>query len=296
MLFSSVGTLILYTSWAGARFGWAAPEALALLGMSGALAVAFIYEERRAPEPILELSLLVRRSVWPPLLATCIFGFANFAMAFFIPLFGLVVRGDDPVRAGFALAPLTAGLLFSGIVFGRRSAATGRYRRYASLGLIIYLVGLAFLVTADGNTPLPAFLFYNLLLGMGSGALSPVVVTSIQNAVEERYLGVASSLPGFSRAVAQTIGTSMLGSLLALRISTHIRRAVSPIAPAGVDIESLTKSPETIHNFGDPLRAAAVEAYRAAFSETFLVMMAVMTLALIATRFMRDPVTSDPSR
>ena len=295
LLFSSVGTLILYTSWAGARFGWAAPEALALLGMSGALAVAFIYEERRAPEPILELSLLVRRSVWPPLLATCIFGFANFAMAFFIPLFGLVVRGDDPVRAGFALAPLTAGLLFSGIVFGRRSAATGRYRRYASLGLIIYLVGLAFLVTADGDTPLPAFLFYNLLLGMGSGALSPVVVTSIQNAVEERYLGVASSLPGFSRAVAQTIGTSMLGSLLALRISTHIRRAVSPIAPAGVDIESLTQSPETIHNFGDPLRAAAVEAYRAAFSETFLVMMAVMTLALIATRFMRDPVTSDPS-
>ena len=50
----------------------------------------------------------------------------------------------------------------------------------------------------DGDTPLPAFLFYNLLLGMGSGALSPVVVTSIQNAVEERYLGVASSLPGFS--------------------------------------------------------------------------------------------------
>ena len=59
------------------------------------------------------------------------------------------------------------------------------------------------------------------ILGVGSGALSPVVVTSIQNAVEERYLGVASSLPGFSRAVAQTIGTSVLGSLLALRIGLH---------------------------------------------------------------------------
>ena len=239
---------------------------------------------------------LHQRSIWAPLLATCIFGFANFAIAFFIPLFGLVVRGDDAVRAGFALAPLTAGLLLSGIVFGRRAAATGRYRRYASTGLVIYIVGLACLVTADGDTPLPAFLFYNLLLGTGSGALNPIVVASIQNTVEERYLGVASSLPGFSRTVAQTIGTSVLGALLAFRIGVHVRQDVAPVAPPGLDVEKLLASPETIREFSDPIRAAVVEAYRAAFSETFVVMMGVMTLALVATRFMRDPVTSDPSR
>ena len=198
--------LILYTSWAGEALGWSSPAALAFLATSGLLGVAFFFQERRAPEPILELSLLRRRTVWPPLLATCIFGFANFAIAFFLPLFAIVVRGAETVAAGFTLAPLTLGLLLAGIVTGRLAAATQRYRRYATLGLAIYISGLAGLIASDGTTPLPLFMTWSLLLGLGSGALSPVVVATIQNAVEERFLGVASSLPGFSRAVAQTIG------------------------------------------------------------------------------------------
>lgn len=289
LIFSAVGSLILYTSWAGARFGWLAPQSLALLGTSVLLAIGFVRQERRAREPIVELGLLAMRPVWPPLLATLIFGFANFSIAFFIPLFGLVVRGTDAVTAGFALAPLTAGLLIAGIIVGRRAAATQRYRRYASIGIAIYIAGMALLATADRETPLSLFLFYNLLLGVGSGALSPVVVAAIQNAVEERYLGVASSLPGFARAFAQTIGTSILGSLLAHRITAHLYKEVAPIAPASVDLDLFVESPAVIRALTGPLEAAVVEAYRAAFSETFLVMAGVMFFSFVATRFMRDP-------
>lgn len=289
LLFTAVGSLILYTSWAGEYFGWLSNQALALVALSLLLSIGFVFQERRAEEPIVELALLVRRSIWPPLLATCIFGFANFAMAFFIPLFGIVVRGDSTVQAGLALAPLTAGLLIAGIVAGRRASATQRYRRYASLGLAIYLIGLALLMTADRETPLAAFLTYNLLLGMGSGSLSPVVVAAIQNAAPERYLGVASSLPGFSRAVAQTVGTSVLGSLLALRIGAHLHEDVAPRAPSDIDLETFIESPDAIRALVDPLQGAVVEAYRQGFAETFGVMMVVMFAAFVATRFMRDP-------
>ncbi|MCP4904328.1 MAG: MFS transporter [bacterium] len=289
LLFCSVGSLILYTSWAGERFGWSAPSALLLLALSSVLAVAFVLQERRAPEPIVELSLLRLRPVWPPLVTTAIFGFANFSIAFFIPLFGIVVRHSTAVEAGFALAPLTAGILISGIVVGRLAAATQRYRRYATTGVIIYVIGLTLLVTADGETPLPLFLFYNLLLGVGSGALSPVLVASLQNAVEERYLGVASSLPGFARAVAQTIGTSILGSFLALRISAHLRQDVAPIAPPSIELNTFIESPTAIRGLAPPLEGAVVEAYRAAFSETFFLMTLIIALSLVASRFMRDP-------
>ena len=289
LLFTSVGTLILYTSWAGERFGWSSPAALGLLATSGSLAIAFVRQERRASEPILELRLFSLGPVWSPLLATFLFGFSNFAMAFFLPLFGLLVRGTNAVEAGFALAPLTAGLLLSGIIVGRRAAATQRYRRYASFGLVVYTIGLALLVTASGQTPLPLFLFYSLLLGIGSGALGPVVVAALQSAVEERYLGVASSLPGFSRAIAQTIGTSILGAFLALRIASHLAEDVAPIAPAAMDLSDFAESPAAIRALAEPLASAVVEAYRAAFSETFLVMMVMMSLAFVATRFMQDP-------
>lgn len=289
LLFTSVGTLILYTSWAGEALGWSSPASLAFLATSGLLGVAFFFQERRAPEPILELSLLRRRTVWPPLLATCIFGFANFAIAFFLPLFAIVVRGAETVAAGFTLAPLTLGLLLAGIVTGRLAAATQRYRRYATLGLAIYISGLAGLIASDGTTPLPLFMTWSLLLGLGSGALSPVVVATIQNAVEERFLGVASSLPGFSRAVAQTIGTSVLGSFLAIRITHHLNTDVAGVVPVGTDLGRFVDRPDAVRTLEGPILDAVVEAYRAAFSETFTLMLSVMTVALVVSRFMRDP-------
>jgi len=289
LLFSAVGSLILYTSWAGEHFGWASTEAIAILFASLLFFVGFVVQERRAAEPILELSLLTRRTVWPPLLATCIFGFANFSVAFFLPLFAIVVRGEDTVRAGFSLAPLTFGLLIAGIVVGRRSAATQQYRRFASLGLLIYVVGLASLMVGDAGTPAALFYASSLLLGIGSGSLSPVVVSAIQNAVEERYLGVASSLPGFARAVAQTVGTSVLGSLLAIRIGTRLRSDVAPLSPPGTDLNRFVDSPDAVRVLDGPLLDAVVEAYRAAFSDTYAVMIGVMLLAFCVTRLMRDP-------
>lgn len=293
LLFTSVGTLILYTSWGGERFGWGSLRALALVGTSGVLAIAFMFQERRAAEPIVELGLLSRRTIWPPLLATCVFGFANFAIAFFLPLYAIVVRGEGTVQAGFSLAPLTAGLLIAGILVGRRAAATQRYRRYASFGMLVYTAGLVLLMQGDADTPLLVFLFASLLLGIGSGSLSPVVVAAIQNAVEERYLGVASSLPGFSRAVAQTIGTSVLGSFLAIRIGAHLASEVAPVAPAGTDLQRFVERPDAVRALEGPLLDAVVESYRAAFAETWLVMVLVIVLAFVATRYMRDPQPRD---
>lgn len=289
LLFSSVGSLILYTSWAGNHFGWSAPEAFGLLGLCLTLLIAFVFRELSAREPIVELSLLVRRRVWPPLVATSLFGFANFAIAFFLPLFAIVVRGTSAVEAGFTLAPLTAGLLLAGIIVGRRAAKTRKFRRYASFGLGVYILGLALFATASAETPMIALLFYSMLLGIGSGALSPVVVAALQDAVEDRYLGVASSLPGFSRALAQTIGTSILGSFLALRIGVHLQEDVAPFAPGNPRLEEFIESPAIVSHLAEPLRGLVVEAYRAAFSETFTLMVGVMILSLTASLFMKDP-------
>lgn len=289
LLFTGVGSFILYTSWAGAAFGWTSPAALSLVGLAVVLGLAFARQERRAAEPIVELSLLRQRAVWPPLLATSLFGFANFVIALFVPLFGIVVQGRSAVQAGYGLTALTAGLLIAGIVAGRRAAASQRYRRYASIGLAIYATGLLLLSTAGPDTPWPIFLGFTLLLGLGSGSLSPVVVAAIQNAVPDRYLGVASSLPGFSRAVAQTVGTSVLGALLAGRIGHHLRIEVAPIAPPGVDVTRFIDGPDAIRALADPLRAAVVESYRAAFAETYGAMLVVIVLAFVAARCMRDP-------
>jgi MFS family permease len=296
LLFSSVGLFILYTSWAGSTFGWGSPRSLALVAASALLFATFLRQEQRAKEPIVELGLLRRRAVWAPLLSTAFFGLGNFVVAIFVPLFGLVVRGVDAVQAGYGLTALTAGMFCSGLVTGRRASRTGRYRRYASIGMAIYASGMLLLSTAGPETPRPLFFLYTALLGLGSGAFGPVVVASLQDAVEAKHLGVASSLPGFSRAIAQTVGTSVFGAFLAARVGRHLLLEVAPIAPEGVDLQRFVDSPEAIRALTGPLHDAVVESYRAAFSESFLGMAIVSMLAFTAARLMRerhDPVDAD---
>jgi MFS family permease len=273
LLFCSVGALILYTSWAGRTLGWTSPGALGLLAASAALGWGFVRWENRAPEPIVELSLLRVQAVWAPLLTT----------------FCLVVRGNGAVEAGLGLMPLTLGLLLSGIVFGRLAAVTQRYRRYALTGLAVYAAGLVLLSTAGPDTPRAVFWTYSFLLGVGSGPLNPVLIASLQNAVEPRHLGVASSLPGFARSVAQTIGSSALGALLGLRFAAHLESDVRPLVGPGTALDGLAGSPDAIRALAEPLRGAVVEAYRSALSDTFLAMVALVVLSGIAASFMFDP-------
>jgi EmrB/QacA subfamily drug resistance transporter len=289
LLFCSVGALILYTSWAGRALGWTSARALCLLAVSGVLGTGFYLWERRASEPIVQLEVLRARAVWAPLLTTFFYGLSNFAITFLIPLFGLVVRGTGAVEAGLGLMPLTLGLLLSGIVVGRLASVTQRYRRYAMGGLATYATGLVLLSTAGADTPRLVFWGYSLLLGLGSGPLNPVLIASLQNAVDPRHLGVASSLPGFARAVAQTIGSSALGALLGLRFAAHLQADVRPLVVPGTSLDGLAGSPEAIRALAEPLRGAVIEAYRNAFSETFLAMVGIVVLSSIAASFMLDP-------
>lgn len=296
LLFLAVGSFILYTSWAGEAFGFASPKALALLGASALLGAGFVLRERHAAEPIVELSLFRQRAVWAPLLTTFLYGLSNFAITFLIPLFGLVVRGTSAVEAGLGLMPLTCGLLVSSLVMGRLAASTARFRRYAMGGLVVYGAGLVLLALAGPDTSRLHLWACTTILGLGSGPLNPVLIASLQNAVDERQLGVASSLPGFARAVAQTVGSSALGALLGLRFAHHLEAEVRPLVGSRTALDAVAESPEAIRALAEPVRSAVVAAYSEALSETFVAMIVLVGFALLAAWFLIDPVRFAPTR
>ena len=96
-------------------------------------------------------------------------------------------------------------------------------------------------------------------------------------------------MPGFSRTIAQTIGTSALGTFFAVRLGVHVERAVAPYAASAHDAQALIDAPGAIRDLSEPLRGVLVEAYRASFSESFVLMAAIILSALVAARFMIDP-------
>ena len=170
------------------------------------LAVLFVRRERRAPEPVLPLTLFAN-----PVLRTAAginftSGLLLWCGIFFVPLFAQEVRGVSPTRSGLVLVPLMFGAAFGTLVTGRLVARTGRYRAWPIIGSVLMAVAVALLVSlGQGSTVLAAALSA-LLLGTGAGFVMQPSLLAAQNGVEPRELGTATSTALLFRTLGNTVG------------------------------------------------------------------------------------------
>src|SRR5207302_3270907 len=66
-----------------------------------------------------------------------------------------------------------------------------------------------------------------VIVGAGLGATFPLYLQAVQNALPRQFLGVATSQIQFWRQIGGTIGTSVLGSVLASRLAASIQSQVA---------------------------------------------------------------------
>jgi hypothetical protein len=96
---------------------------LPLLGVllaAGVVAlVLLVHQERRAPSPLIPLSLLGLPAIWrSDALAACL-GAALLSLITLLPIYLEVVRGLSPGTTGLLLVPLTIGIGAGSLVTGR---------------------------------------------------------------------------------------------------------------------------------------------------------------------------------
>src|SRR5207244_426164 len=68
-----------------------------------------------------------------------------------------------------------------------------------------------------------------VIVGAGLGATFPLYLQAVQNALPRQFLGVATSQIQFWRQIGGTIGTSVLGSVLASRLAASIQSQVAAL-------------------------------------------------------------------
>jgi hypothetical protein len=80
------------------------------------------------------------------------------------------------------------------------------------------------------------------LQGVGMGISLPTFLIMVQSSVPRQYLGAATSNVQFSRNIGGTIGVSVMGVLLALRLSSGL--AANGLSPGALSLGQLM-DPET---------------------------------------------------
>jgi EmrB/QacA subfamily drug resistance transporter len=283
LLAGGLASLVLLTSLGGTTYAWRSPEIVAMGVVGVALLVLFPFVEQRAEEPILPLALFRSRIFVVSCAVGFIIGIALFGTLTFLPLFLQIVRGRGPISAGLQLTPMMAGLLFTSIVGGQIISRTGRYRAFPIVGTAVATVGMGLLTLLDVHTTTVATSLYMLVIGFGLGMVMQVLVLAVQNAVDPRFMGVATSGSIMFRQIGGSVGIAAFGAIFANRLRTELASTLPP----GVHGPS-SATPKAVKALSPHVHALYVHAFSNALHPVFLVGAVISGLAFVLTWFLRE--------
>ncbi|HET7530667.1 MAG TPA: MDR family MFS transporter [Mycobacteriales bacterium] len=222
VLSAGVTALILALTWGGTTYAWDSVTIVVLFLGAVLLLALFVVVERRVAEPVLPLTLFRDRVFRVSSAAGAIVGFAMFGAITFLPLFLQTVHLVSPTLSGLQMVPIMVMVLFMSVWSGRRISNTGRYRIYPIVGTVIMTAGLYLLSHLGVSTPYWIAAIYMALVGTGLGLTMQVFVLAVQNSVEHRDMGAATSVATFFRSIGGSIGVAVFGAIFANRLAASL--------------------------------------------------------------------------
>jgi EmrB/QacA subfamily drug resistance transporter len=225
LIAAGVSVLLIWVSFVDNSFGWVSWQTAAMVG-GGVLLLGFaVWVESRVPEPVVPLRIVRTRMAALAILGSLAVGLAMFGGAVFLGQYFQVGRGYTPTEAGLLTIPMMAGVLVSSTVAGRMISRSGRIKPYVVTGAAVLVVGFVGLGMIDHDTSLVLVSGSMILVGVGVGMTMQNLVLIVQNSVPLRDLGAASASVTFFRSLGGTIGVSVLGAVLANRVTADLSAA-----------------------------------------------------------------------
>jgi len=281
LIAAGVSVLLVWISFVDGSFAWLSWQTFLLVGAAVVLLALAVWVEARAAEPVVPLDIVKERTTLLAILGSLAVGMAMFGGAVFLGQYFQIGRGYSPTEAGLLTIPMMAGVLLSSIVAGRLITRTGKIKPYIVAGSIVLVAGFAMLATIDHETSLVFVGAAMLLVGIGVGMTMQNLVLAVQNTVRLRDIGAASASIAFFRSLGGTIGVSVLGAVLARRVTDQITHDQ---AAAGVpaDASGGGSSNLNLDALPDAMQHIVRAAYGDATGHIFLISAAIAVVSVIA--------------
>jgi MFS family permease len=226
-----------------------------------------------------------------------IIGAGMFGAIVMLPLYLQVVKGDSATSAGLKLIPFMIGIVSMSITSGKLISKHGHYKRYPIIGLALMTVGIAALSTLTETTPFWKLSIYAVLIGAGLGFSMQTIVIALQNSVEFKDMGVATSANTFFRSIGATIGVALFGTVYASRLAHNLPieiekvRVINPAALAGATPEkfaALKENTAVLKTFTPELQAGIVHAFVNSFHVVFLAAVPLTVIGFLVAFMLRE--------
>ena len=284
LLVAAVTTTLLAVSIYGPQDGWSDSHTLTSLATGLALTVLFLKWESKAVEPIIPLTLFKNHTFSLTSILGAIIGAGMFGAIDMLTLYMLVVKGYSATEAGLKLIPLMLGIVSTSIFSGKAITKHGHYKRYPIIGTAIMTTGILAMVRLNVDTPYWEISIYAIMVGAGLGLSMQTIVIALQNSVDFKDMGVATSSNTFFRSLGSVFGTAIFGTILTNRLGHYLITGGFDPAQAAL-VQSNTAAIGALPPEG---RATALNAFVDSFHVVFLVAAPVVAVGFFVALFLRE--------
>ncbi len=286
--------LVLATAWAPDAYGWISWQTIGLFLVVLIAWAIFPAIERKAKEPIIPLSLLHDRTFITTTISGMIAMGSMFGVLGYLPTYLQMVYGVSATVSGLLLIPMTVGMLIGTTFQGWFVTRTGHYRILPIVGPIIAGCGMLLLTLLTANSSVWLISVFTILLGLGMGSFFQLLVLLVQNAVEAKNVGTATSSSNFFREIGVTLGSAVIGVMFTSRLTSGIETffgeltnsgdeevigQLADLQNSGFDTASLT--PSSVHELPAAIQSGIIDSYVDALTPLFLYLAPFMAAAAL---------------
>ena len=210
--------LACYTLTSGVDHGWVSvPTLLAAAGAIVAV-VGFVWRERRAAFPMLDLRMFRNGTVRGATVAQLGTSLAMAGVMFSLILHFQYAYGWSPIRAGLANLPFIVTMLAATPLTERLVARFGR-RLACLVGAVALTVGLGWLAWAvdHGYT---AIAIGMVIMTVGLRTVMTICAVGLVDAMPSNRTSLGAALNDAAQEVGTSIGTALIGTLIAALVVT----------------------------------------------------------------------------
>jgi len=199
-------------------WGWGSPKTLILLAIGMVLIAAWVREELRSREPLVDMRMMMIRGVWTTNTVAFLIGVGMYSSFVLLPE---LVQEPTSTGYGFGASVTVAGLFLlpstiAIVVVGQMAGLLER--RIGSRGALIWgtLFALACyaLLVADRGQEADIFVAAGLL-GIGIGLSFSAMANLIVQNVRREQTGVATGMNAVTRTLGGAFGGQLAATLLA---------------------------------------------------------------------------------
>ncbi len=204
--------LLLYAN-RGDSWGWTAPASVALLATALASGAMFIWIEKRAVQPMLNLSLFANRVFAFANLSALLNFVATYAVVFLTPFYLRIVLHYDVLKIGLVMAASPVATLVVAPLSGAISDRIGT-RPLAFCGMCLSAAGLVLLSRLQAGSDALDVAWRLAIAGAGAGLFGSPNNSAVMGSVPVVHLGIASGILAAMRNVGMVLGIAVSGAVL----------------------------------------------------------------------------------